>query len=62
MEYTKEQIEAWKVKSESYDKLEAAILKHYGYEDENGDWIEYGDNEGGDLDDIGETVVDHFGF
>lgn len=60
MEYTKEQIEEFKRKADSYDQLYSEIAECYeGYEDEEGEWVE---EEDYDLNYIGELAASHFGF
>lgn len=60
MEYTKEQIEAWKQKAEKWDKLEAEVLAYYETYDEEGNELE--PEKEGDLGDIGEVAARAFGF
>lgn len=59
MDYTKEQIEAWKAKAEKWDKLDAEIAKFYV--DENEEVWPDGE-EPGDLVDIGEAAARAFGY
>lgn len=60
--YTEEQIQVWKSKAEKWDELEQKISAFYGNENEDGDWEELDDDEGGDLYDIGEIAASAFGF
>lgn len=59
MEYTKEQIEAWKSKAEKWDALNAEIGQYYEYDD-NGEPL-YDEDEA-DLCTIGEIAAIHLGY
>lgn len=57
-EYTKDQIEEFKIKADKWDALGDKIASFYC--DDNGN--EFSDDEGGDLVDIGEAAAMAFGF
>lgn len=59
MEYTKEQIETWKRKAESWDALGEEISKCYGEINNEGDFVENTDSDFGE---IGEIAANAFGW
>lgn len=64
MNYTQEEIEQFKKKADKWDKLDEEIGKCYGYEAEDGEWVEYDeeDERAGDLIIIGELAANAFGW
>jgi hypothetical protein len=59
MEYTKEQIEAWKAKAEQWDDLEKEIGQCYEYDDDGEPLF---DEDEVDLTTIGEIAATAFGY
>jgi hypothetical protein len=60
--YSEEQILEWKSKAEKWDALDKKIESCYGAENEDGEWAPFEEEEGCDLDYIGETAARAFGY